>query len=66
MYILILLSFDSMYSSIDAVFCENSEPRSLEDKQKRARKTFDEMRNYIPGWAAVDFKITVYVYIPFQ
>ncbi|KAI5629616.1 sorting nexin-14 isoform X2, partial [Silurus asotus] len=33
----------------DAVFCENSEPRSLEDKQKRARKTFDEMRNYIPG-----------------
>ncbi|XP_053488572.1 sorting nexin-14 isoform X2 [Ictalurus furcatus] len=32
----------------DAVFCENSEPRSLEDKQKRARKTFDEMRNYIP------------------
>ncbi|MCI4382514.1 hypothetical protein PGIGA_G00015790 [Pangasianodon gigas] len=34
----------------DAVFCENSEPRSLEDKQKRARKTFDEMRNYIPDF----------------
>lgn len=48
-------SFDSIYFSIDAVFCENSEPRSLEDKQKRARKTFDEMRNYIPGWAADDF-----------
>ncbi|KAM9466211.1 sorting nexin-14-like isoform 3-T3 [Clarias gariepinus] len=32
----------------DAVFCENSEPRSLEGKQKRARKTFDEMKNYIP------------------
>ncbi|KAK3563743.1 hypothetical protein QTP86_034473 [Hemibagrus guttatus] len=32
----------------DAVFCENSEPRSLEDKQKRSRKTFDEMKNYIP------------------
>ncbi|XP_072545333.1 sorting nexin-14-like isoform X2 [Salminus brasiliensis] len=32
----------------DAVFCENSEPRSLEDKQKRAKKTFEEMRNYIP------------------
>ncbi|XP_058254765.1 sorting nexin-14-like isoform X4 [Hemibagrus wyckioides] len=32
----------------DAVFCENSEPRSLEDKQKRAWKTFNEMKNYIP------------------
>ncbi|XP_017546416.1 sorting nexin-14 isoform X2 [Pygocentrus nattereri] len=34
----------------DAVFCENSEPRSLEDKQKRAKKTFEEMRNYIPDF----------------
>ncbi|KAK6304192.1 hypothetical protein J4Q44_G00247780 [Coregonus suidteri] len=32
----------------DAVFCENSEPRSLADKQKRAKKTFEEMRKYIP------------------
>uniref|UniRef100_A0A3B1IY50 Sorting nexin-14 n=1 Tax=Astyanax mexicanus TaxID=7994 RepID=A0A3B1IY50_ASTMX len=32
----------------DAVFCENSDPRSLEDKQKRAKRTFEEMRNYIP------------------
>uniref|UniRef100_A0A8C9WQJ2 Sorting nexin 14 n=1 Tax=Scleropages formosus TaxID=113540 RepID=A0A8C9WQJ2_SCLFO len=32
----------------DAVFCENSEPRSLEDKQRRAKKTFEEMMNYIP------------------
>ncbi|XP_076834528.1 sorting nexin-14-like isoform X2 [Brachyhypopomus gauderio] len=32
----------------DAVFCENSEPRSFEDKQKRAKNTFEEMRNYIP------------------
>ncbi|XP_059557036.1 sorting nexin-14 isoform X10 [Myotis daubentonii] len=32
----------------DAVFCENTEPRSLQDKQKRAKQTFDEMMNYIP------------------
>nr|XP_015209112.1 PREDICTED: sorting nexin-14 [Lepisosteus oculatus] len=34
----------------DAVFCENSEPRSFEDKQKRAKKTFEEMMNYIPDF----------------
>ncbi|XP_031644240.1 sorting nexin-14 isoform X12 [Oncorhynchus kisutch] len=32
----------------DAVFCENSEPRSLANKQKRAKKTFEEMTKYIP------------------
>ncbi|KAM9060277.1 sorting nexin-14 isoform 6-T6 [Megaptera novaeangliae] len=32
----------------DAVFCENTEPRSLQDKQKRAKQTFEEMMNYIP------------------
>ncbi|XP_064025437.1 sorting nexin-14 isoform X3 [Pogoniulus pusillus] len=32
----------------DAVFCENSEPRSLQDKQKRAKQTFEEMMRYIP------------------
>ncbi|XP_036622368.1 sorting nexin-14 isoform X2 [Trichosurus vulpecula] len=32
----------------DAVFCENTEPRSLQDKQKRAKQTFKEMMNYIP------------------
>ncbi|XP_030054986.1 sorting nexin-14 isoform X2 [Microcaecilia unicolor] len=32
----------------DAVFCENSEPRSFQDKQKRAKQTFEEMMNYIP------------------
>ncbi|XP_014065643.1 sorting nexin-14 isoform X5 [Salmo salar] len=32
----------------DAVFCENSEPRSLANKQKRAKKTFEEMMKYIP------------------
>ncbi|XP_060092659.1 sorting nexin-14 isoform X1 [Heteronotia binoei] len=32
----------------DAVFCENSEPRSLQDKQKRAKQTFEEMMKYIP------------------
>ncbi|XP_064268655.1 sorting nexin-14 isoform X6 [Passer domesticus] len=32
----------------DAVFCENTEPRSLQDKQKRAKQTFEEMMKYIP------------------
>ncbi|XP_068841235.1 sorting nexin-14 isoform X6 [Capricornis sumatraensis] len=32
----------------DAVFCENTEPRSLQDKQKRAKQTFEGMMNYIP------------------
>uniref|UniRef100_A0A8C3LU93 Sorting nexin 14 n=1 Tax=Chrysolophus pictus TaxID=9089 RepID=A0A8C3LU93_CHRPC len=32
----------------DAVFCENSEPRSAQDKQKRAKQTFEEMMRYIP------------------
>ncbi|XP_075779954.1 sorting nexin-14 isoform X3 [Pelodiscus sinensis] len=32
----------------DAVFCENSEPRCLQDKQKRAKQTFEEMMRYIP------------------
>ena len=34
---------------LDAVFCETSEPRCLPDKQKRAKKTFEEMMKYIPG-----------------
>ncbi|XP_035282615.1 sorting nexin-14-like isoform X5 [Anguilla rostrata] len=34
----------------DAVFCENSEPRSFEDKQKRAKATFEEMMRYIPDF----------------
>ncbi|XP_040839656.1 sorting nexin-14 isoform X11 [Ochotona curzoniae] len=33
---------------VDAIFCENTEPRSLQDKQKGAKKTFVEMMNYIP------------------
>ncbi|KAM6085188.1 sorting nexin-14 isoform 1-T1 [Theristicus caerulescens] len=32
----------------DAVFCENTEPRSLQDKQKRAKQTFEEMMRYMP------------------
>ncbi|KAJ8358519.1 hypothetical protein SKAU_G00150440 [Synaphobranchus kaupii] len=34
----------------DSVFCENSEPRSFEDKQKRAKATFEEMVRYIPDF----------------
>ncbi|KAH0622122.1 hypothetical protein JD844_024144 [Phrynosoma platyrhinos] len=33
---------------LNAVFCENSEPRSLQDKHKRAKNTFEEMMKYIP------------------
>ncbi|XP_053566468.1 sorting nexin-14 isoform X2 [Bombina bombina] len=32
----------------DAVFCESTEPRSLQAKQKRAKLTFEEMMRYIP------------------
>ncbi|XP_012888324.1 PREDICTED: sorting nexin-14 isoform X3 [Dipodomys ordii] len=32
----------------DAIFCENTEPRSPQDKQKGAKQTFEEMMNYIP------------------
>uniref|UniRef100_A0A2I3RPS4 Sorting nexin-14 n=2 Tax=Pan TaxID=9596 RepID=A0A2I3RPS4_PANTR len=38
----------SFYSFLDAIFCENTEPRSLQDKQKGAKQTFEEMMNYIP------------------
>ncbi|XP_063040183.1 sorting nexin-14-like isoform X2 [Engraulis encrasicolus] len=34
----------------DSVFCEACEPRSLQDKQKRAKKTFEEMMRYIPDF----------------
>ncbi|XP_053457628.1 sorting nexin-14 isoform X6 [Nycticebus coucang] len=32
----------------DAIFCENTEPRSPQEKQKGAKQTFEEMMNYIP------------------
>ncbi|KAG7510033.1 sorting nexin-14 isoform X6 [Solea senegalensis] len=32
----------------DTVFCESSPPRSAQDKQNRAKKTFEEMMSYIP------------------
>ncbi|XP_058469970.1 sorting nexin-14 isoform X3 [Solea solea] len=34
----------------DAVFCENSEQRSGDDKKVRAKKTFDEMMKYLPDF----------------
>ncbi|XP_078412916.1 sorting nexin-14 isoform X11 [Cetorhinus maximus] len=34
----------------DSVFCENTEPRSIEGRQRRAKQTFDEMMNYIPDF----------------
>ncbi|XP_017295480.1 sorting nexin-14 [Kryptolebias marmoratus] len=34
----------------DAVFCENGEERTAEDKQNRARRTFQEMKKYMPDF----------------
>ncbi|KAL0967299.1 hypothetical protein UPYG_G00250460 [Umbra pygmaea] len=34
----------------DAVFCETSEERTPLDKQKRAKKAFEEMLNYLPDF----------------
>ncbi|XP_077946103.1 sorting nexin-14 isoform X7 [Gasterosteus aculeatus] len=34
----------------DTVFCESSLSRSPEDKQRRAKKTFEEMMTYIPDF----------------
>ncbi|XP_054469233.1 sorting nexin-14-like isoform X2 [Anoplopoma fimbria] len=34
----------------DTVFCESSLPRSPQDKQRRAKKTFEEMMTYIPDF----------------
>ncbi|XP_051816970.1 sorting nexin-14 isoform X1 [Acanthochromis polyacanthus] len=34
----------------DAVFCENSEERTAEDKQVRAKQTFEEMMKYLPDF----------------
>ncbi|XP_061651986.1 sorting nexin-14 isoform X6 [Phyllopteryx taeniolatus] len=34
----------------DAVFCESSPPRSAQDKQRRAKRTFAEMMRYIPDF----------------
>uniref|UniRef100_A0AAZ3RBZ5 Sorting nexin-14-like n=1 Tax=Oncorhynchus tshawytscha TaxID=74940 RepID=A0AAZ3RBZ5_ONCTS len=33
----------------DAVFCETSEELTTGDKQRRAKKAFEEMMNYLPG-----------------
>ncbi|KAM4724173.1 sorting nexin-14-like isoform 2-T2 [Anableps anableps] len=34
----------------DAVFCESSPPRSAQDKQSRAKRTFEDMMSYIPDF----------------
>ncbi|XP_041815111.1 sorting nexin-14 isoform X2 [Chelmon rostratus] len=34
----------------DAVFCESSEERTTEDKQARAKQTFEEMMKYLPDF----------------
>uniref|UniRef100_A0A3Q3D0A8 Sorting nexin-14 n=1 Tax=Haplochromis burtoni TaxID=8153 RepID=A0A3Q3D0A8_HAPBU len=34
----------------DSVFCESSPPRPAQDKQRRAKKTFEEMMSYIPDF----------------
>uniref|UniRef100_A0AAZ3S0Z4 Sorting nexin-14 n=1 Tax=Oncorhynchus tshawytscha TaxID=74940 RepID=A0AAZ3S0Z4_ONCTS len=50
-YFMEMITVEGVYDYlmfVDAVFCENSEPRSLANKQKRAKKTFEEMTKYIP------------------
>uniref|UniRef100_A0A8W4FHX6 Sorting nexin-14 n=1 Tax=Sus scrofa TaxID=9823 RepID=A0A8W4FHX6_PIG len=50
-YFMEMMTVEGVYDYlmyVDAVFCENTEPRSLQDKQKRAKQTFEEMMNYIP------------------
>ncbi|TKS75307.1 Sorting nexin-14 [Collichthys lucidus] len=34
----------------DAVFCESCEERTVEDKQSRAKRTFEEMMKYLPDF----------------
>ncbi|XP_019130633.1 sorting nexin-14 isoform X2 [Larimichthys crocea] len=34
----------------DAVFCESCEERTVEDKQSRAKQTFEEMMKYLPDF----------------
>ncbi|OBS74112.1 hypothetical protein A6R68_15349 [Neotoma lepida] len=50
-YFMEVMTVDGVYDYlmyVDAIFCENTEPRSLQDKQKGAKQTFEEMMNYIP------------------
>ncbi|XP_068841237.1 sorting nexin-14 isoform X8 [Capricornis sumatraensis] len=50
-YFMEMMTVEGVYDYlmyVDAVFCENTEPRSLQDKQKRAKQTFEGMMNYIP------------------
>ncbi|EMP42603.1 Sorting nexin-14 [Chelonia mydas] len=50
-YFIEMITVEGVYDYlmyVDAVFCENTEPRSLQDKQKRAKQTFEEMMRYIP------------------
>jgi len=42
-------STDQFINTADAVFCESTEERSPEEKQRRAKKTFEEMMKYLPG-----------------
>lgn len=37
------------FVSADAVFCERGDERSVDDKQARAKQTFEEMMKYLPG-----------------
>ncbi|KAM5256591.1 sorting nexin-14 isoform 11-T11 [Ctenodactylus gundi] len=50
-YFMEVMTIEGVYDYlmyVDAIFCENTEPRSLQDKQKAAKQTFEEMMNYIP------------------
>lgn len=48
-YTYVCVCFFVVFVAADSVFCESSEQRAPEDKQVRAKQTFDEMMNYLPG-----------------
>uniref|UniRef100_A0A8C8G6T5 Sorting nexin-14-like n=1 Tax=Oncorhynchus tshawytscha TaxID=74940 RepID=A0A8C8G6T5_ONCTS len=48
-----VISVEGMYDYMmfmDAVFCETSEELTTGDKQRRAKKAFEEMMNYLPDF----------------
>uniref|UniRef100_A0A6Q2YKF3 Sorting nexin 14 n=1 Tax=Esox lucius TaxID=8010 RepID=A0A6Q2YKF3_ESOLU len=52
-YFMEMISVEGMYDYmmfLDAVFCETSEERTPLDKQRRAKKAFEEMLNYLPDF----------------
>uniref|UniRef100_A0A3Q1IIV3 Sorting nexin-14 n=1 Tax=Anabas testudineus TaxID=64144 RepID=A0A3Q1IIV3_ANATE len=52
-YFMEMITVEGVYDYlmyVDTVFCESSPPRSIQEKQRRAKKTFEEMMSYIPDF----------------